>query len=63
MADAGYSVFFIFGCIWIVLAVAVWIFVLKAEGLPLKVDKWALVVAVPIVLPLIAAFTIAAIYR
>ena len=63
MGDAGYSIFFVFGCLWIVLAIAVWALILKAEGQTLKIDKWVLIVAVPIVLPLIAAFTIAFVYR
>lgn len=63
MRDAGYAVFFLFGCFWVVLAVVVWALILKAEGQTLKVDKWVLIVAVPIVLPLLAAFTIAAIYH
>jgi hypothetical protein len=63
MKDPGYSIFFVFGCLWIVLAIVVWALILKAEGQPLRVDKWVLLVTLPIVIPLIAAFTVAAIYH
>lgn len=59
MQDAGYTIFFAFGCFWTVLAVAVWVLVLKAEGLPLRLDKWGLVVALPIIIPLLAAYAVA----
>lgn len=63
MGSAAYTVFFIFGGIWVVMGIAALVFLLKSEGQPLRLDGWALLVAVPIVIPMIAALTIAALYH
>ncbi len=63
MGSAAYTVFFIFGGIWVVMGVGALVFLLKSEGQSLRFDGWALLVAIPIVIPMIAALTIAALYH
>ncbi|MCY7276762.1 MAG: hypothetical protein LH702_24265 [Phormidesmis sp. CAN_BIN44] len=63
MGSAAYTVFFIFGGIWVVMGAAALIFLLKSEGQSLRLDGRALLVALPIVIPMIAALTIAALYH
>lgn len=58
MEDSPFVLFIAFGIIWTLMGVAGWIALLKADGQPIKVGKWGLLVAVPILLPLIAALTV-----
>lgn len=58
--DAGYSLFLGFGILWITLGIGAIVLFMRSENIPLRFDKWALVVVLPIVIPLIAALVIAA---
>lgn len=59
--DAAYTIFFAFALIWIGLGVAGVIALLKLENQPLRFGKWGLLVALPILIPFVAALVIAAI--
>lgn len=58
--DAAYTVFFAFGIIWIIMGVVGLIALLKLNNQPIRFGKWGLVVALPIIIPFIAALVIAA---
>ena len=55
MQDSAYTLFIIFGCIWILMGVAAVIALLKSENQELRFGKWGLIVALPIVIPFILA--------
>jgi hypothetical protein len=63
MQDSQFSIFLAFGFIWLIMGISACILIMKSEGLPLRLDKWGLVVLLPIVIPLVAALTFAAIYH
>lgn len=58
--DAAYVVFFAFALIWVAIGTIGLIVLLKSDGQPLRFGKWGLVVALPIVIPFIAALLIGA---
>ena len=58
--NAQYAVFLGFGLLWVVMGAVGVIALLKSDNQPIRFGKWGLVVTVPIVVPLIAAFAIAA---
>lgn len=55
MQDSAYTIFIIFGCIWVVMGLVAVIALFKSNNQKLQVGKWGLVVAIPIVLPFIIA--------
>lgn len=57
-SDAAYGVFLGFGIFWIVLGAIAVIAFMRAENLPLRLDQSALIVIIPILIPLIAALVI-----
>ncbi len=63
MADSVFVIFIIFGFIWILIGAIGWIAFLKSEGEEIKVGKWGLVVAIPIIIPIIAALVFGAVYH
>jgi hypothetical protein len=63
MDDSVFVIFISLGVIWAIAASAAVIALLKADGQPIRFGKWGLVVALPIVIPLVGALTFAAIYR
>lgn len=63
MDDAAFVLFIGLGVIWTVMAIVAVIALLKADGQKIRFGKWGLVVAVPIVLPLLGALLFAAIYH
>lgn len=63
MEDSTFVLFIGLGVLWAVMAAAGWIALLKADGQEIRFGKWGLVVAVPILLPLIGAFIFAAVYH
>lgn len=64
MEDAAFSFFIAFGCLWVLMGAVALIALLKADGQPIRFGKWGLVVALPIVIPLVIALTVAALaYR
>ncbi len=63
MNDSVFVIFIAFGCLWILMGVGGWIALLKSEGEEIKFGKWGLIVAIPIVIPIIAALIIGALYH
>jgi len=63
MKDLPFVIFIAFGCLWVLMGGAAWIALLKADGQPIRFGKWGLVVAIPIVLPLLVVLALAAIYH
>lgn len=59
MDDSVFTLFIGFGVLWTVMGVVAVIALLKADGQKIRFGKWGLVVAVPIILPLLAAFAFA----
>ncbi|AFZ33022.1 hypothetical protein Glo7428_4586 [Gloeocapsa sp. PCC 7428] len=62
MNDSIFVIFIVFGCIWIVLGAAGWIALLKSEGEEIRLGKWGLIVALPIVIPIIVALVLGVAY-
>ncbi|MBF2026713.1 MAG: hypothetical protein IGS48_08105 [Oscillatoriales cyanobacterium C42_A2020_001] len=63
MDDAAFVLFIGVGVLWTIMGVVAVIAPLKADGQKIRFGKWGLVVAVPIVVPLIAALVFAAIWH
>lgn len=63
MEDSVFVIFIIFGFIWILIGAIGWIAFLKSEGEEIQVGKWGLVVAIPIIIPIIAALVFGAVYH
>lgn len=58
--DAAYTVFLIFGLIWIGLGIVAVIALFRLENQPLKFGKWGLLVTLTILIPFVTALAIAA---
>ncbi len=63
MNDSSFVIFIVFGCIWLLMGTVGLIAVLKADGQEIRVGKWGLIVALPIIIPIIVALTIGAFYQ
>ena len=63
MEDSTYAIFLAFGLLWVVMGGVAVIALMKADGQPIRLGKWGLVVTVPILVPLLAAFAFAAFYH
>lgn len=63
MDDAAFVLFIGFGVLWTIMGTVAVIALLKADGQPIRFGKWGLLVAVPILIPLIAALMFAAVYH
>lgn len=63
MDDSAFTLFIGFGVLWTIMGSVAVIALLKADGQPIRFGKWGLVVAVPILIPLIAALMFAAVYH
>ncbi len=63
MNDSVFVIFIVFGCLWILMGVGGWIALLKSEGEEIKFGKWGLIVAIPILIPIIVALIIGALYH
>jgi hypothetical protein len=63
MNDSVFVIFIVFGCLWILMGVGGWIALLKSEGEEIRFGKWGLIVGIPIVIPIIAALIIGALYH
>ncbi|BCL35532.1 hypothetical protein [Nostoc sp. MS1] len=53
MQDSAFTIFIIFGCLWIAIGIVGVIALMKSEGQELRFDKWALIVLIPIVAPIV----------
>ncbi|MBD2665279.1 hypothetical protein [Richelia sinica] len=60
MNDSAFVIFIIFGVIWIVMAAAAVIAVMKADGQKIRLSKTALMVVIPIIVPIILTLAYAA---
>ncbi len=63
MNDAPFILFIGFGVLWTIMGAAAVIALFKADGQKIQFGKWGLVVAVPIIVPLVSALLFAAIWR
>ncbi len=63
MNDSVFVIFIAFGCLWILMGVGGWIALLKSEGEEIRFGKWGLIVGIPIVIPIIVALIIGALYH
>ncbi|MBD6619017.1 hypothetical protein FNW02_25135 [Komarekiella sp. 'clone 1'] len=63
MQDSIFIIFIAFGCIWLLMGVTGWIVFLKSEGEEIRIGKWGLIVAVPIIIPIVFALIIGVLYR
>lgn len=52
MQDAGYTVFMGFGALWVIMGIIAVTFLFKSDGQQLKLGKWGLLVAIPILVPI-----------
>jgi len=57
MQDAGYTVFMGFGGLWILMGIVAVIFLFKSDGQKLRLGKWGLLVAIPILVPIVLVLT------
>lgn len=63
MKDSSFVIFIVFGCVWILMGAIGLVAFLKSEGEEIRFGKWGLVVAIPIIIPLIAALGFAAVHH
>lgn len=63
MQDSVFVIFLAFGFIWILIGVAGLIAFLKSEGEEIRFGKWGLIVAVPIIIPIVITLIIGAVWR
>ena len=61
MEDGPFVLFIALGCLWTILAAGGVVLLLKADGQKIQFGKWGLLVALPIVIPLVAALGFSAI--
>ncbi|HEY9696071.1 MAG TPA: hypothetical protein V6D10_02335 [Trichocoleus sp.] len=59
-SDSAYTIFILFGVLWVVMGTVAVIALLKADNQPIRFGKSGLLVAVPIIIPIIVALFIAA---
>lgn len=57
MQDAGYTVFIGFGFLWVFMGIAAVITLFKSDGQKLRFGKWGLLVAIPILVPIVLVLT------
>jgi hypothetical protein len=57
MQDVGYTVFMGFGGLWVLMGIAAVIFLFKSDGQKLRFGKWGLLVAIPILVPIVLVLT------
>lgn len=63
MDDSAFVLFIAFGVLWTIMGVIAVIALFKADGQKIQFGKWGLVVAVPIIVPLLAALGFAAVWH
>jgi uncharacterized membrane protein HdeD (DUF308 family) len=57
MQDAGYTVFIGFGFLWVLMGIIAVITLLKSDGQKIQLGKWGLLVAIPILVPIVLVLT------
>ncbi|UKO98767.1 hypothetical protein [Nostoc sp. UHCC 0870] len=60
MNDSAFTIFIIFGSIWILMATAAVIALLKADGQEIRFGKTGLMITISIILPIIITLAYAA---
>lgn len=63
MQNSLFVIFIAFGCIWLLMGVTGWIAFLKSEGEEIRFGKWGLIVAIPIIIPIVITLIIGALHR
>ena len=63
MQDSTFAIFIGFGVLWTLMGAIAVIALFKADGQKIQFGKWGLVVAVPIIVPLLAALGFAALWH
>lgn len=63
MESAPFTLFIGFGLLWTMMGAVALIALLKADGQPIRFGKWGLLVAIPIIIPLLTALIFGAIYQ
>lgn len=53
MQDSVFIIFIVFGFIWVLMGVVAVIAFFKSDNQPLRFDKWGLIVAIPIIVPIV----------
>jgi uncharacterized membrane protein HdeD (DUF308 family) len=53
MQDSIFIIFIVFGLIWVVMGVVAVVAFFKSDNQPLRFDKWGLIVAIPIIVPIV----------
>ncbi|NMG18490.1 hypothetical protein DP116_03120 [Brasilonema bromeliae SPC951] len=61
MNDSSFVIFIVFGTIWILMATAGVIAILKMDGQEIRFGKTGLMIAMPIIISIIIALTYAAV--
>ncbi|MGB7711074.1 MAG: hypothetical protein WBL95_16335 [Microcoleus sp.] len=57
MEDAGYKVFIGFGLLWVLMGITAVIVLFKSDGQKIRFGKWGLLVAIPIIVPIVLVLT------
>ncbi|MBH8578443.1 hypothetical protein I8752_37020 [Nostocaceae cyanobacterium CENA369] len=52
MQDSAFTIFIVFGFIWVLMGAVGLIALFKSEGQEIRFDKWGLIVFVPIIVPI-----------
>ena len=64
MEDSIFIIFIAFGCLWILMGIAAVVLFFKSdEGQEIRYGKWGLIVALPIVIPIVITLVYAAVRR
>ncbi|HIK16268.1 MAG TPA: hypothetical protein IGS53_13430 [Leptolyngbyaceae cyanobacterium M33_DOE_097] len=58
--DGAFTIFLVFGILWALMGVAAVVALFRLDNQPIRVGKWGLVVALPIIIPFVLALVIAA---
>lgn len=61
MQDSTFIIFIVFGCIWVLMGTVGVIALLKSDGQEIRFGKWGLIVAIPIIVPIVIALIIGAV--
>jgi hypothetical protein len=62
MEDSQFVIFIVFGCIWVLMGTVGVIALLKSDGQEIRFGKWGLLVALPIIIPIVIALAFGAFY-
>ncbi|MEZ2235039.1 hypothetical protein [Microcoleus sp.] len=53
----GYKVFIGFGLLWVLMGITAVIVLFKSDGQKIRFGKWGLLVAIPIIVPIVLVLT------